>query len=783
MKKISALIVFAFLLSMLLGLNLVISEVFYNPEGSDGDNEWLELYNPTDEVIHLQGWQIQTAGSSFETVHTFNIMTSVQPHSYFLIGEQNVDNSDVTTDLNMQNGGNATDGVRIFDGNSYYDTVLYDQPNENNLENDIGAVDDFSLNVEDGNSLARKNVSFDSNSASDFAETSLLSPGSANLFPVDIAILSLSVEQTEEIHTLSTVIQNLSTIDVNNNDILLEISINDEVVKAVKLPELGAGQTIDYQTEIEIADISLQIISVEILYNLDINTENNILSTSIIVGESPLVINEIVYNPIAPKPEWIELYNRSEQIIDLQRVTCRDGSDNLIAFDGTIAPDEYLVILQYESQLQTIYPEIDAAKVIVADAWAALNNSGDELVLLFEDSMLDSMSYSDFDIEDGQSLERVNPFAQSEFLPSISASGATPTYANSLLPQDYDLEIISLPIQEEVHQLIIRNIGIYDLTNFHLKIFEQVDDLAETLIYDSQQTITDSVNLLIESSIAESGYVAYKYKIENEDDLVDENNISYQFIANNTISFCVNEIMPDPIADEPEWMEIRKNIAIEAIDSATLIVDSDTLQIELNNDFILITCSQEDSLFLSEIVNCPIFYGLNGLSNEGEQIQLYDKSNNLIENFVYDGSLVNAKGNTIERIVPTLVANSENWGESGTASPGAENILFTEFIPTKIRLKINPKTFSPYRNEHTVIECTLPEILNKITFRIFDMKGRAVRKLVDQQIDSANGAYIWDGKDEDGRNLNSGVYIILMEATSLHNSKVFREKITCVIGH
>ncbi len=38
--------------------HLVINEIEINPAGMDTDHEWVELFNPTDAAIDLNGWQI-----------------------------------------------------------------------------------------------------------------------------------------------------------------------------------------------------------------------------------------------------------------------------------------------------------------------------------------------------------------------------------------------------------------------------------------------------------------------------------------------------------------------------------------------------------------------------------------------------------------------------------------------------------------------------------------------------------------------------------------------------
>jgi flagellar hook assembly protein FlgD len=62
------------------------------------------------------------------------------------------------------------------------------------------------------------------------------------------------------------------------------------------------------------------------------------------------------------------------------------------------------------------------------------------------------------------------------------------------------------------------------------------------------------------------------------------------------------------------------------------------------------------------------------------------------------------------------------------------------------------------------------------------LKGRLVKKLVDQTLQASEGDLIWDGRDKNGKNLPVGVYILLMEATSRESEKTYRKTTTVVIG-
>lgn len=67
--------------------------------------------------------------------------------------------------------------------------------------------------------------------------------------------------------------------------------------------------------------------------------------------------------------------------------------------------------------------------------------------------------------------------------------------------------------------------------------------------------------------------------------------------------------------------------------------------------------------------------------------------------------------------------------------------------------------------DHCIIKFHLPEA-EDVTIRIYDITGNLIRGLVDE--DYAPGAYQirWDGKNDDGDRVASGVYIYIIKAGS-----------------
>ena len=131
-----------------------------------------------------------------------------------------------------------------------------------------------------------------------------------------------------------------------------------------------------------------------------------------------VVINEINYN--SPDDfeteDWVELYNPTDDIIDLGNWTFKDENDDhvfTIPEDVSLAPDQYIVLCENTDLFQTFFPEVDN---FIGDLGYGLEGSG-ELIRLFDPSgiLVDAVDYDDsypWPVEpdgNGPTLELIDP--------------------------------------------------------------------------------------------------------------------------------------------------------------------------------------------------------------------------------------------------------------------------------------------------------------------------------------------------------------------------------------
>jgi len=276
---------------------VVINEVYYDPTGADTGKEWIELYNNGDQDVGLSGWVLEWGGKSFD-YGNFVLSGIIPAKKYFLIGGSQVEaefgvtpdlNSTLMPDflekLNFQNGGTATDGIRIFDGSKYYDTVLYDTPNNNNLTgDDADPGQELCPDVSAGYSLSRVNTGIDNNLSSDWERVKNPTPQNSNSPP----------EQPSD------------EVDNGNGDDS-DNGIDD-----------GEEEEEDEQQEEQEQE----------------ETPEEKITETYKLGD--VVINEFVSDPADEDVEWIELYNTTNKEINLESWTIEEGSGAKTTLEGVM---------------------------------------------------------------------------------------------------------------------------------------------------------------------------------------------------------------------------------------------------------------------------------------------------------------------------------------------------------------------------------------------------------------------------------------------------------------
>jgi len=103
-------------------------------------------------------------------------------------------------------------------------------------------------------------------------------------------------------------------------------------------------------------------------------------------------------------------------------------------------------------------------------------------------------------------------------------------------------------------------------------------------------------------------------------------------------------------------------------------------------------------------------------------------------------------------------------------SPGTAAADDEEVRPTQLVLyQNNPNPFSASTSA-TQIRFDLPQS-SPVSLKIYDTSGRLVRTLVHESLTAGQHLISWDGKNEEARQVGSGVYFYVLDSRDVHQAK------------
>ncbi|WP_114777395.1 lamin tail domain-containing protein [Botryobacter ruber] len=162
-----------------------------------------------------------------------------------------------------------------------------------------------------------------------------------------------------------------------------------------------------------------------------------------------VVINEVLFNPRSGGSDFVELVNRSSKYLDLQHWQLANVSSDSIANFRTIttanyvlAPGQYVVLTSSPDNIKTNYPAAREETFLRMSSLPSYPDAAGTVVVLQPDSRIAdrfdynaSMHFNLIDDQNGVSLERIRlegPTTGSNFHSAASTAGfATPGYRNS----------------------------------------------------------------------------------------------------------------------------------------------------------------------------------------------------------------------------------------------------------------------------------------------------------------------------------------------------------------
>lgn len=538
-----------------------------------------------------------------------------------------------------------------------------------------------------------------------------------------------------------------------------------------------------------------------------------------------VVINEFMCDPSPfvglPDAEFVEVYNTSNNYIDLTGWKLSDASSTGTVGAHIIGPSEYALLIAAADTIPFAFYD----NVVVVSSFPSLNNSGDDIILqdagevLIDQLSYDLSWYQDEAKEDGgYSLEQVNPFASctnpSNWIGSAHALGGTPSIENSVYDASPDtigpslVEVVIVSATElELHLNEALDAGSVSAGSV---IIEPVLGIAAAFsVAPTNQNVSVTLSTAIDTGVVYSISVLGITDCEGNAQNADSTATFILPFQADSGDFVINEVLFNPYTGGADYVELvnitdrplnLKGWQLANFDeddglSNHKVVTERIYTVEAGG-YVLITEDTTDVMmnYIQHGINNFIEADLPSYNNDSGTVYLLTVDSIISESFSYNEEmhfplLSDVNGVSLERLdVNRHVADNGNWHSAaetvGFGTPGLEN---SQYYPTSGavgEVNTDPEIFSPDNdgyNDVLNINYSFTEPGFVATIRIYDANGRPVRELATNELLAITGTFTWDGTTDKGEKARIGMYVILFEAFNT-SGNVSTHKLSTVLG-
>ncbi len=725
--------------------DIIVNEIMYAPKNDEP--EWIEFYNRSGEKINLKGWSVSDNSSTVPMIKNDFYLNA---GSYLVVcKDSTVPMAEKIRELlilkNLPTLNNSGDNIILKDSLEFLIDSIFYKP-------DWGG--------ENGKSLERKEDYLESNDPSAWGtciSQNNCTPGSINSISrkdYDIKVLKIlcnpEMPLVGDNVSLSALIQNTGKQPADFRlELFEDINLDSLFENHSSFPELYSikpGDSAVYALNYNIRNInSKKLVKVKANSSNDQDTSNNYCSVEISPGYKPsvILINEIMPNPSGGEPEWIELYNNSNETVDLSGWTVNDVITRPFVVtikDRIILPSESFLILTADSSIYNYHKNVPCLTSVLNIP--LLNNDEDGVVLKdCRGMIIDSMFYSnkDYKLTKGYSLERrslkFSSVMKDNWEISKDNEQSTPGRVNSISQKKYDLYIRNIesepgnPVAGEdvIISVKILNIGEIDAANYKVEFYyksggdknsysllsgetgRNIKPGDSAIVFCSRplQNIKDEILLMCR--------IIYP---EDEDT---SNNYFYRKILTGypegTVE--INEIMYAPGNGEPEWFELYntsltnsvnlKNWNVSEIlpDQKKYIISDTGLFID-PDEYMIITKDKSFFNFYPQCSSKVKIMNFGTLGNSEDGIVLFDARNIAIDSVFYRSGWGGRDGRSLERISSSAGSgDSANWKTSVSetnATPGYRNSVVNLIPYDRCSMVINEIMYDPSEGNSEYLE-------------------------------------------------------------------------------
>ncbi|MBI3882898.1 MAG: lamin tail domain-containing protein [Sphingobacteriales bacterium] len=448
--------------------DIIIDEIMIDPTPPVGlpNNEWIELKNASSFPIDLQGFTISNMAEKSSAMPTFIL----QPDSFVIIctasavtamstfgktisvtNFPSLNNTEDFISLNTADG-KTIHAIQYSAG--WYQNKLKENGGWSlemiNPKNPCAGLANWKASTDLKGGTPGKTNSVNSNTADHD------SPKLLRAFANDSLHIILSFDEP---------LDSLKAISINNYSVNKNINIENVAC----IPPLFS------QVKLKLANPLLQ-------HNIYTITAGNITDCSgnvvdyhntaktglhTVADSLDIVINEILFNPKDNGVDYVELYNRSNKIINLKQTYIANQNSNgdidnivpLSNYDHLLFPQDFVVATSSPAIVKAQYITFNPDAFVTVNNMPSFNDDkGAVIILNAEGNTIDELIYNAswhfklINNPQGVALERINynaptPSSNNWHSAATSTGRGTPTYKNSQYNTDQQLtgEISVIP--------------------------------------------------------------------------------------------------------------------------------------------------------------------------------------------------------------------------------------------------------------------------------------------------------------------------------------------------
>jgi hypothetical protein len=523
-------------------------------------------------------------------------------------------------------------------------------------------------------------------------------------------------------------------------------------------------------------------------------------------GWKDVIFNEIFPDPSPiiglPPSEFIELLNRSANEINLNGWEVRDATSVMKMPDISLRPGEYLIITADFEEYQSY------GNVLSSKDFPSLNNSEDVLSLKSADGVLiDSIHYTDQWYQDGErkhggwSLELIDPenlcSDKENWIVSDDPSGGTAGKQNNVYSEKPDL---SGPMLKSAIALGNNSLElVFDerlsaivppVSAFHIEPLVEIENVE--LMHTSLNILTISVTRPIQNGVSYS--ITLTDVFDCAGNVIQPEFNSFTFGKPEDATYgdvVINEILFNPGPLTGDFIEVRNvsgkfinisnwslsNYVDGVVEGMSLITDKKMIL----QPYGYLAITEDRELLLSAYPKAPpkaiiIAENLPPLNDDYGTAAIVNERGEVIDHVRYAATMHSIfirdpEGVSLERTAIEISSgDSWNWKSasesSGFATPGYlnSNDYPTSPLPQESVI-IDPRAFVPKNGQpdYTRIQYSFAHGGYVANVKVYDSRGRLIKKIANNEILGTEGALRWDGDTEDGLKARVGYYMIWFE--------------------